>query len=363
MTISIARRPRRLQGLRDRGLRDPFNPSGSYTATSNILDMGADSSLQNSVMSIANSGIVGKYSGLNVFNDNSTGKVYVDIGTAYPKLQEIVPTNTVITSAPPPATDCPCNNCREETIIETWYASKNQTSPSDIPVNMSSEVVVCEPINSPNGNQPQILCAADLAALNAQGINGLRDTWQVSKANKKCIDKCKGSPNIEKCYSGCMGINQQPLYTTALTPSSFTSINRPSMSGIGAVSKGNYQMGLVFTGRTADSAWGKCAAACNGKGLSQNELQKCYDACQTGRAVVNTGYTVAPNGQLVRSLSGLSNETTTDDSEIVYDTPITYPIAPTMDCERGNSNTLLLILTGIAGLAIGWLATTAWKKR
>ncbi|MBK9249350.1 MAG: hypothetical protein IPM69_14865 [Ignavibacteria bacterium] len=310
------------------GLNDAFDPTVPYTATQNFLDMQNDPSVGPRVNQIVSSGSVGNYSNYRVYNDTLTGKVFVDIGLSYPKLQELVP--SVSPTQPPTQSDCPCNNCHEETVIETWYASKQQVNSSDIPVNMTSEVVVCEPTDGTNSPKP--LCADDIARLSAQGINGLGNMLYTNR-QKACINGCKGiQPESawNKCMDGC------------------SSTNAPIQS------------------RTADSAWGKCTTACNGQGLSQEQLQRCYAACGTstgGSTASNSGYMVSQSGQLVRSLSGLSNDNTASDP-VVYDNPPVYYTNPTstMDCEKGNSGVMAFALVGIAGLIIGGLIVKAIIK-
>ncbi|MFN8358586.1 MAG: hypothetical protein U0264_01610 [Candidatus Kapaibacterium sp.] len=307
------------------GLNDTFDPTVPYTASQNFLDMQRDPSVESRVIQIVSSGSVGKYSNYPVYNDSATGKVFVDIGLSYPRLQEIVPTPT--TSQPPAESDCPCTNCHEETVIETWYASKEKASASDIPVNMTSEVVICEPTDG--HGSPRALCADELARLRAQGINGLGNMLYTGK-QKACIDGCSGvrpESAWNKCMDGCQ------------------STNAPIAS------------------RTADTAWGKCTAGCNVQGFSQEQLQRCYAACgnslTSGSPGSNSGYMVSQSGQLVRALSGLSNDNSVTDP-VVYDNPPVYYTNPTsMDCEKGNSGVMAFTLVGIAGLIIGGLIVKA----
>lgn len=341
------------------GLRDNFNPALPYAAVQNFLDIQADPGVQSRVLDITSSGSVGNYSSYPVYNEYSSGRVWVDIGLSYPKLQEIVPTTATTTSAPPPSqSECPCNNCHEETVIETWYASKEQTSSGDIPVNMTSEVVICEPTDN---SAPRPLCAADLAALNAQGINGLGYVAPIfSSKQKKCFDSCSGLPEKEwnKCMSRCNSHQSQSL-------ADFT---------FSSPSNGKYQQNITFTGltsnpvnssgaRTADSAWGKCVAGCNSQRLSQNELQKCYAACGTSgtTSVVNSGYAVGPGGNLV-ALSGLSNDSSVPTDPIIYDNPPVYYTQPTTDCQRGSDNVLGFVVVGLGGAIIGGLIVKALTK-
>lgn len=341
MNISVLRLTNRPRSRYLSGLAG-FDPSGNYTTTTVTLDMQADSSVADRVNAIVSQGSVGRYNNRTVYDEAATGTVWTDVGISYPKLQELAPVDLL--TPPPvgsPSAPCPCENCREEVITETYYASREQSSPDDIPVSMSRDIVICEPTDS---GGVTVACADELARVKAQaGIAGLRDTWQVR--NKKCIDRCKGLPEKEwnTCMDGCKTINDQ----------------QPALSSLSA------------------SAGKDCFNKCNSQHLSQAELQKCYAACPTtGRAAVNSKYSVAPSGQIVSAyqpmyrsvsgvaLSGLSNDSgSVDDETPIYTTDGTSPLylPPPVQCD--NNNTLWFVIIGGACTILGYIIAQALKRR
>lgn len=342
-----------------RGLRG-FDPSGSYAMTANILDMQQDSLVADRVQQIVSGGSVGTYNNRQVYEEPASGSLFVDVGLAYPVLQEIRP-QALMTSPPiggtAPLQPCPCDNCREESVTETYYASKEQQSPNDIPVSMVRDVVICEP--STADGQPTPKCAEDLAKLKAQlGLQGLRGLGMVaplfSAQKRKCYDSCRGLPQSqqEACLTSC--------------DKKYTSATLPQLGfAYGAQSQGSYAQNILFQGRSAaGGTWRDCYNNCNSQRLSQAELQRCYANCPTTGIVAptaNTSMYLAPN---LSTMSGLSNDSTVVDDPSLYTSDAQsqlYLPAP-VPCESGN-NTLWFLIIGGACTLLGYIIAVALKKR
>lgn len=326
-----------------RGLQDTFSSSAQYVVTQNILDMQADSSLVDRVSAIVMSGVQGTYQNYPVYNDAATGKIYVDVGLSYPRLQEIVSTTQSLIDPPGGGSDCPCDssNCREEIVQETWWASPNKSSDSDIEVDMSREVTICEPVEQ----SPTLACADELAKIKAaNGINGLRglrglgNVQSFTDKQKRCMDGCKGLPlpQWNLCMDKCT-VPNNPIETQA-------------------------------------TAWKDCYNACNSKRLSQAELSRCYAGCGTGTAISPAGQLVASNSpfglvetqslpRMKFGINGLSNDDSTVIDEGTYVTDPAVILSQPIDCEKNNSRGLWFVVIGAAGVVLGILLSLAWKKR
>ncbi len=163
-----------------RGLRDDFNAAAVYTMSSTPLDNVSAKRIQPYQGSVH----VGTFQGYKVYKHPDTGFLYAfnqgtqdpDYGFLFYKLTETG--NTSLMSTPPigggaaSSTDCPCDtkNCREETVQMTYWASPTQNSPDDIAVEMSSEVLICDPTEE----KPIPACLDELNKYKkANGLSGL----------------------------------------------------------------------------------------------------------------------------------------------------------------------------------------------
>ncbi len=79
---------------------------------------------------------------------------------------EVIPcVDTTIVQAVAPRTCTPCQeNCRKEMQPVMYYARKQRSSESDIPIVFNSKVVRC----IPRQQQPKLACAVELARLQQQ---------------------------------------------------------------------------------------------------------------------------------------------------------------------------------------------------
>lgn len=291
-----------------RGLRDDFNPDFPYSVSANPVERAIASALWN------NTSAVGTYNGMPVYKHELTGKLYVwNQGNQDPDfgilMYQLIPTELPTSPNTPQMYDsggCPCEGCVEEIQQETWYASKTQSSSSDIPVNMTSERVVCDPTS----DNPTIACQDELLRVKQQlGINGLRGLGNVATkypawaaCSKHCNDNFHGA-DLTRCYKECE----------------------------------------KYIG------WG--ANPTNGG----------------GRLMVDSGGGLVSFANSQPALSGLGNEVLTDTSSTgtVYTTDPYAPnyLPPSINCESGNSNVLWFVIVGVAGILAGILFNVAWKKR
>lgn len=157
-------------GNRMNGLRDDFNPSGTYTLSPNPTDTATARQIGNPYQQSS----VGTYQGLKVFKNPVTGKLFVynqgsqdpDYGFVF---YELFPVSTS-TQTPESNPDCPCGDCKEVTEYLTYYLSEEQASPDDEPVEMIQDIITC----SPNGDKPKLACQALLEQYqNGGSLKGL----------------------------------------------------------------------------------------------------------------------------------------------------------------------------------------------